>query len=353
MFCPNCGKKIPEKSKFCPMCGFNIKEFFDNSFKDEPKEEMEDLEFEEKIKENKLEDLFVGNDNYKKNIGDSPVENIKNEEVVYDKDGVNFEDIKSTIKNSQDIEEIEDLEFEEKINYFEGENKDNNYDDKKTITRKEYIKNISQFKNKVILKIKSSQNIIHAKIRKFLQDLILEKNKYKDYLIIFTALTIFIPLIIRLSANFQDGKIGTNILKFAFILLVTIVNLLVTALGPYLSLKILNFNYIKNLDKSTIKSVVLLSTVIISAVNLIIFVIFGHIASMDMILSNKFTIKGGVVTFISIILKTYIIETMIIDRIKEEKYSKVTMSILLGVILAEIASFLIAAPIISLLQGVM
>ncbi|MDL2310539.1 zinc-ribbon domain-containing protein, partial [Peptostreptococcaceae bacterium OttesenSCG-928-C18] len=39
MFCPNCGKKIPENSRFCPMCGFNIKEFFNNSFNENANKE--------------------------------------------------------------------------------------------------------------------------------------------------------------------------------------------------------------------------------------------------------------------------------------------------------------------------
>lgn len=36
MFCPNCGKRIPEHVNFCPNCGTNIKQYLENTSEDNP-----------------------------------------------------------------------------------------------------------------------------------------------------------------------------------------------------------------------------------------------------------------------------------------------------------------------------
>ncbi|MDL2310674.1 hypothetical protein LJC13_01685, partial [Peptostreptococcaceae bacterium OttesenSCG-928-C18] len=212
-------------------------------------------------------------------------------------------------------------------------------------------------KNKIISKIKQSQKFIYSKIEKPLQNMILGKSKFTNYLIVLIMLVLFVPLILNLKVLLFTGKIGSKLIGFGFIILVTLINTAIVIVGPYLSLRILKFNYIKNLDKNTVKSMVLLSSFGIAIINLILYILFGNIADMGMIISkvfgNIFSFKLIITTIIATIIEIYIIGIMIVNKTKDENYSKITLTVTLGVIISKIVSFLIAAPIISLLKEIL
>ena len=86
MYCPNCGKKIPSKSKFCPMCGFNIKEFFDNSLS----------ELEEDLEKNNIEEEIITENNIEEDV-----DSIQDKIIIEEK-----EDIITEKNNRNDLKKI-------------------------------------------------------------------------------------------------------------------------------------------------------------------------------------------------------------------------------------------------------
>lgn len=350
MYCPNCGKKIPSKSKFCPMCGFNIKEFFDVSLND-----LEDDLDENNIQEDVIIDSKV-EENYEKNDGD--IDNTQTEIIIEENDNIRTEK-----QNSNDLEDL----FKENLGN-NKEKKEEKFEDiiidteieeeKQKVTFQDlkddfggHFEKIGKLFSKLGIGIRKSQEKIFEKTKNIVNKMVLEENRYMDILLIVTVISLIVPTlsIVKLFMA-SEGKTGL-LSTFGIMLVATIVNFIITAAGPILSLKVLGINYIKNLDKATTKTIIIVVTAIVSISKLIVFLLFRTSVSMEAIFAGKFSFRIIITTIIILIIGIYFLQTLLWDKFNKESYYKVLGTISASVVAAEIISFLIGKTIIFILLG--
>lgn len=357
MYCPNCGKKIPSKSKFCPMCGFNIKEFFDSALKNdeevdleeeskvennrnnlEASEQKEPEEFnnKEKTNSNRLEDLFVNKEVVENNEED--VENIDYE----DKDSTRV--VSDLFKESN----LKDTNSKETNNNSKENNIETNVEKRNF---KDYLNIVKKYTNKVFSKIKKSQELIYKKSEKSVKQMILGESKYLNLFIILTTIALIIPTfsIVRV---FLAGKTVGKFIGFIVMILGTILNLCITAAGPLLSLKVLTFNYIPNIDKATTKTITIYTTSLIALLKLLVYLLSNIVISMQIILYDQFSFRIILTTIIILLIEAYFIQALLWDKFKRDKYVKVFSTIFISVTAAELLSVLISKPIIFILLDI-
>ena len=197
--------------------------------------------------------------------------------------------------------------------------------------------------------IRKSQEKIFEKTKDIFKKMILDENRYKDILLIITVISLIVPTlsIVKLFMA-SEGKTGL-LFTFGIMLVSTIVNFIITAAGPVLSLKVLGINYIKNLDKATTKTIVIVATAIISIAKLIVFLLFNTSVSMGAIFIGKFSFRIILTTIIILITGIYFVQTLLWDKFNKKSYYKVLGTITASVVAAEIISFLIGRTIIFIL----
>ncbi len=350
MYCPNCGKKIPSKSKFCPMCGFNIKEFFDISLN----------ELEEDLEKNGFKEDIIIEDTLEENNGKAKedTDNNQSEKINEEKDNIGKE------KNSRN--DLEDL-FKENTESNEEKIDEENFEDiiidttvdeeeKKKVTFQDlkddfghHFEKAGNIFSKLTKAIRKSQEKVFEKTKDIFNKMLLDENRYKDILLIITVISLIIPTlsIVKLFMA-SEGKTGL-LFTFGIMLVATVVNFIITAAGPSLSLKILGINYIKNLDKATTKTIVIVVTAIVSIVKLIVFLLFNTSVSMGVIFIGKFSFRIILTTIIILITGIYFVQTLLWDKFNKDSYYKVLGTIAASIVAAEIISFLIGKTIIFIL----
>ncbi|QQK08551.1 zinc ribbon domain-containing protein [Miniphocaeibacter halophilus] len=367
MYCPNCGKKIPSKSKFCPMCGFNIKEFFDSALNDNEdidleeskvkntentkiedieKNNIDELNNKEKTTSNRLEDLFVSKEDSKEVVEDN---NEESKNIDYEEDYGSTRIVSDLFKetNSKDTED----------NSVDNNNIENNNTETSTETNtekrsfKEYINVIKEYTNKIIFQIKKSQEFIYNKTQKSMQQMVLGESKYLNLFIILTTIALIIPTfsIVRV---FLAGKTVGKFIGFIIMLLGTILNLCITAAGPLVSLKALSFNYVPNMDKASIKTITIYTTTLISILKLLAYFLGNIVISMQIILYDQFSFRIILTTIIILLIEAFFIQALLWNKFKKDNYLKVFSTIIISVIIAELLSVLISKPIIFILLDI-
>lgn len=324
MYCPNCGNKIPPKAKYCPICGSRIKEFLDDSFQN-----ASEIKKEDEIKEkNLLEDLFLNNNK---------------ETEIFQEETANYNikvDTKYMEENKSIWENIEDI----------GKNTTSIINN---IKNNKYLKGINNILGTIGIKIKNLQKFIfdlfNSKYRIYFQ----EDSKITNIIIILMSFILYIP-IYNLIKNSEIIPDNLNKIFVIFITMIgTIVHQTIIMAGPFLALKLGSLNYMENIDKLLSKSIIITSSFIIAIVKLLMFLLFGKMPIMELILFGRFSFIIILLTIIIILIETVFIQSLILDKFKKENYIKLFYTIFLSLLVIEIFSYLIARPLMFILLGLL
>lgn len=344
MYCPKCGEKISSKEKYCHNCGVNIEEFFNskrqedkinenekdekidanediNQFESENKKESKDENSHKKKNKSKLEDLFTEHVNNKKENKESEDFENKNKEKKFSNDN---------LKNSSEKIEKNNL----------NEIKDNSK--KFFIILKNGVESLLEI-------IKTSQEKLFIKSENTIEKIVLGNKKYLYILLGIIVISLIPPSFSAMKFVMLFSHSSSMVILAFFTLVATLINIFITGLGSYISLKILGLNYMEKIDKETIKSFTVILVAIVSILKLIVFIFTKNIISLGPIVIGKFSFVIGLLTFIIFLIEDYFLQILIWDKFEKRNYFKVFLTIILTLVIMEIVSYLVFKPTLFIL----
>ncbi|MDO5017953.1 MAG: zinc ribbon domain-containing protein [Lagierella massiliensis] len=382
MYCPECGQKIPESSKFCPMCGLNLKEFYKNRFNDhvyinESKKSSNSNNLNNIYKNETKEEKAKRFEEILKNSGNKPKDSINiTEEYVEDSKPIEknyevFENEKDNTIYTNNVSETKTYENQENI--VEEVNKENKEelgeelkDNPKREDEKKYNERISNkksfsfkddnldyseegsfkdlgIKNYAILKFLYP---FFEKILKFIER---PKGFYKDFFIILATIFIMITNtnVIRQSSPTQTLSFN----RFLITVVASVGSLAMIVLKPYLLTTFDKFKSLEELSGSRKFSTCTVFALLNSFLRLIFYIVFNFVPGMGLILGYGIGVKGIILYLVFIVLETLILEGLLADKWKDKTNIKNFYISFIIVFVIEIITVIIFRPLITMMIG--
>lgn len=375
MYCPECGQKIPENSKFCPMCGLNINEFYKDKYSDREKDEIilkEEVKPETKEeKARRFEEILRNAGNFQRNeeevesfeilnkedfsgedekiyeekvIETDPLDEVKSEKV-FDEVDEKTSDVVEDKKVSEEeiVEETEDIEEEDSQRTWEEEslNRAKEYmhspDDNSPVDLKATFAEIN---------FKTMKTVFNP-LRSFMKLLETPGGFYKDFFIILSTLFILVTNtdVIRKSSPTQTLSVN----RFLITIVVSVFAMGMIILKPYLIMTFNKWNLIKEVKDQEKYSKIITFAVINSVMRLLFYILVDFVPGIGIILG--YGIKGKSLLFfiIFMVLESLILQGILMDKWKNKRDLKnllLTTALVLGV---ELLSIIIFRPIVTMM----
>lgn len=371
MYCPECGQKIPENSKFCPMCGLNINEFYKDKYSDKEideinlKEELKPETKEEKAR--RFEEILRNAGNFQRNEEEVESFEILNKEDVKTKseekiveteepldEAINekvFDEVDEKVSDSEEdekvsegiVEETEETEEEDSQKTWEEEslNRAKGYmrspDDNSPVDLKATFAEIN---------FKTMKTVFNP-LRSFMKLLETPGGFYKDFFIILSTLFILVTNtdVIRKSSPTQTLSVN----RFLITIVVSVFALGMITLKPYLIMTFDRWNLIKEVEDQKKYSKIITFAVVNSIMRLLFYILVDFVPGVGIILG--YGIKGESVPFfiIFMVLESLILQGILMDKWKNKRNLKnllFTTAVVLGV---ELLSIIIFRPIVTMM----
>ncbi|WP_300408865.1 zinc ribbon domain-containing protein [Lagierella sp.] len=373
MYCPECGEKIPEKSKFCPMCGLNISEFFrckfdvhgqdienkiDNTRKDNIKiDRYNDREDENKGIYETKEEKARRFDEILKNAG-------KTETVSMDKDlneaiseektteeTVKFEEENPRTVSEEDVIGNEDPILEDKEVDFTEEKDDFTFEEANS--SKEYKNSVeSPIKftkiGNIIAKVNNKAvDSIYSWVKKFIKLLEKPGNYYRDICIILSSIFLLMTNIevIRNSSPVQTLSFN----RFLITIVVSLGALTIVILKPYAIMTFDKMDLLKPIDGHRKFSNCVIFATLVCTIRLILHLVFAFVPGTGLMLGYSLKPRGFVLYIISLLLEILIVQGTLKDKWKGNRNIKNLQFTSLVIVGLEIASVIFFRPLITMM----
>ena len=371
MYCPECGQKIPENSKFCPMCGLNINEFYKDKYSDK---EIDETNLKEELKPETKEEKARRFEEILRNAGNFQ----RNEEEVESFEILNKEDVKTkseekTIEPEEPLDEainekvfdeedekVSDSEEDEKVSEeiveeaeeTEEEDSQKTWEEESLNRAKGYIDSPDD-NSPVDLKatfaeinFKTMKTVFNP-LRSFMKLLETPGGFYKDFFIILSTLFILVTNtdVIRKSSPTQTLSVN----RFLITIVVSVFALGMITLKPYLIMTFDRWNLIKEVEDQKKYSKIITFAVVNSVMRLLFYILVDFVPGVGIILG--YGIKGESVPFfiIFMVLESLILQGILMDKWKNKRNLKnllLTTAVVLGV---ELLSIIIFRPIVTMM----
>lgn len=378
MYCPECGEKIPENSKFCPMCGLNINEFYKNKYSNKnEKIKKEEKSFEEDIKKETKEEKAKRFEEILKNSGN--IQETKSEEKIENCEVSN----KSKGKNDLDnVEDELDLSVNEKIsddkdigneeeNYVEKPSDDENVEDDEEVhsensegTQREweedslsrarnYMENPDREESPIDLRAMFSEinfkimKTIFNPLKSFIEILESPRGFYKDFFIILSTLFILVTNtdVIRKSSPTQTLSVN----RFLITIVVSVFALAMIILKPYIIMTFDKWNKLKEVKDCEKFSKIVAFAVMTSVMRLLFYILIDFVPGVGLILGYGVRGKSVVLFIIFMILETLILEGILMNKWKDKRDLKNLALSSIVVFGIEIFSIIVFKPIVTMM----
>lgn len=378
MYCPECGEKIPENSKFCPMCGLNINEFYKNKYSNKNEEiKKEEKSFEEDIKQETKEEKAKRFEEILKNSGN--IQETKSEEEIENCEASN----KSKGKNDlDDVEDELDLSVNEKIsddkdigneeeNYVEKPSDDENVEDDEEIhsensedtqreweedslsRAKDYMENPDREESPIDLRAMFSEinfkimKTIFNPLKSFIEILESPKGFYKDFFIILSTLFILVTNtdVIRKSSPTQTLSVN----RFLITIVVSVFALAMIILKPYIIMTFDKWNKLKEVKDCEKFSKIVAFAVITSVMRLLFYILIDFVPGVGLILGYGVRGRSVLLFIIFMILETLILEGILMNKWKDKRDLKNLALSSIVVFGIEIFSIIVFKPIVTMM----
>ena len=378
MYCPECGEKIPENSKFCPMCGLNINEFYKNKYSNKNEEiKKEEKSFEEDIKQETKEEKAKRFEEILKNSGNiqetKSEEEIENCEVSNKSKGKNdLDDVEDELdlsvneKNSDD----KDIGNEEK-NYVEKPSDDENVEDDEEVhsensedtqreweedslsRAKDYMENPDREESPIDLRVMFSEinfkimKTIFNPLKSFIEILESPKGFYKDFFIILSTLFILVTNtdVIRKSSPTQTLSVN----RFLITIVVSVFALAMIILKPYIIMTFDKWDKLKEVKDCEKFSKIVAFAVITSVMRLLFYILIDFVPGVGLILGYGVRGRSVVLFIIFMILETLILEGILMNKWKDKRDLKNLALSSIVVFGIEIFSIIVFKPIVTMM----
>ena len=376
MYCPECGQKIPENSKFCPMCGLNINEFYKDKYSDREKDEIilkEEVKPETKEeKARRFEEILRNAGNFQRNeeevesfeilnkedfsgedekiyeekvIETDPLDEVKSEKV--------FDEVDEKTSDVVEDEKVSEEEIaEETEEVIEEEDSQRTWEEESLNRAKGYI-NSPDDNSPVDLKatfaeinFKTMKTVFNP-LRGFMKLLETPGGFYKDFFIILSTLFILVTNtdVIRKSSPTQTLSVN----RFLITIVVSVFAMGMIILKPYLIMTFNKWNLIKEVKDQEKYSKIITFAVINSVMRLLFYILVDFVPGIGIILG--YGIKGKSLLFfiIFMVLESLILQGILMDKWKNKRDLKnllLTTALVLGV---ELLSIIIFRPIVTMM----
>lgn len=378
MYCPECGEKIPENSKFCPMCGLNINEFYKNKYSNKNEEiKKEEKSFEEDIKQETKEEKAKRFEEILKNSGN--IQETKSEEEIE-----NCE-VSNKAKGKNDLDDVEDeldLSVNEKIsddkaigneeeNYVEKPSDDENVEDEEEVCSKNsedtqreweedslnrarnYMENPDREESPVDLRAMFSEinfkimKTIFNPLKSFIEILESPRGFYKDFFIILSTLFILVTNtdVIRKSSPTQTLSVN----RFLITIVVSVFALAMIILKPYIIMTFDKWNKLKEVKDCEKFSKIVAFAVITSVMRLLFYILIDFVPGVGLILGYGVRGRSVLLFIIFMILETLILEGILMNKWKDKRDLKNLALSSIVVFGIEIFSIIVFKPIVTMM----
>ena len=378
MYCPECGEKIPENSKFCPMCGLNINEFYKNKYSNKNEKIIqEEKSFEEDIKQETKEEKAKRFEEILKNSGN--IQETKSEEKIENCEMSN----KSKGKNDLDnVEDELDLSVNEKVsddkdigneeeNYVEKPSDDENVEDDEEVHRensedtqreweedslsraRNYMENPDREESPIDLRAMFSEinfkimKTIFNPLKSFIEILESPRGFYKDFFIILSTLFILVTNtdVIRKSSPTQTLSVN----RFLITIVVSVFALAMIILKPYIIMTFDKWNKLKEVKDCEKFSKIVAFAVITSVMRLLFYILIDFVPGVGLILGYGVRGKSVLLFIIFMILETLILEGILMNKWKDKRDLKNLALSSIVVFGIEIFSIIVFKPIVTMM----
>lgn len=378
MYCPECGEKIPENSKFCPMCGLNINEFYKNKYsnknekiiKEEKSFENEDIKQETKEeKAKRFEEILKNSGNIKETKSEEEIENCEvsnkskeksaldevedeldlsvNEKISDDKAIENEED--DVEKNSDD----ENVEDDEEIHSENSEDTQREWEEDSLNRARNYMENPDREESPVDLRAMFSEinfkimKTIFNPLKSFIEILESPRGFYKDFFIILSTLFILVTNtdVIRKSSPTQTLSVN----RFLITIVVSVFALAMIILKPYIIMTFDKWNKLKEVKDCEKFSKIVAFAVITSVMRLLFYILIDFVPGVGLILGYGVRGKSVVLFIIFMILETLILEGILMNKWKDKRDLKNLALSSIVVFGIEIFSIIVFKPIVTMM----
>lgn len=377
MYCPECGEKIPESSKFCPMCGLNINEFYKNKYSNKNEKIIKEKKsFEEDIKQETKEEKAKRFEEILKNSGN--IQETKTEE-----ENKNFE-VSNQSKGKSDLDEVEDkldLSVNEKISddkAIENEeddvekiSDDENVEDEEEVQRENsedtqreweedslsrarvYMENPDIEESPIDLRAMFSEinfkimKTIFNPLKSFIEILESPRGFYKDFFIILSTLFILVTNtdVIRKSSPTQTLSVN----RFLITIVVSVFALAMIILKPYIIMTFDKWNKLKEVKDCEKFSKIVAFAVITSVMRLLFYILIDFVPGVGLILGYGVRGRSVLLFIIFMILETLILEGILMNKWKDKRDLKNLALSSIVVFGIEIFSIIVFKPIVTMM----
>lgn len=369
MYCPECGQKIPENSKFCPMCGLNINEFYKDKYSD--KKETDNKIFEEEIKETKaeksrrFEEILRNSGNFQRDEKEVEGFEVLNKEDLDDEeesdkqvyeeealDELENEKVSDNTDNSGETisDEVEDSEGNEEV--LEEEDSHKTWEEESLNRAKEYMDspddNPSVDLKSTFAEINfKTMKVVYNPLMSFMNLLETPGGFYKDFFIILSTLFILVTNtdVIRKSSPTQTLSVN----RFLITIVVSVFALGIIVLKPYLIMTFDRWNMLKEIGDQKKFSKIITFAVLNSVMRLLFYILVDFVPGIGIILGYGVEGKSVLFFIIFMILESLILQGILMDKwqIKRDlKNLALTTAVVLGV---ELLSIIIFRPIVTMM----
>ena len=371
MYCPECGQKIPENSKFCPMCGLNINEFYKDKYSDKEidetnlKEELKPETKEEKAR--RFEEILRNAGNFQRNeeevesfeiLNKEDVKTKSEEKIVETEEPLDevlnekvFDEVDEKVSDSEEDEKVSE-EIVEEAEETEEEDSQKTWEEESLNRAKGYIDSPDD-NSPVDLKVTFAEinfktmKTVFNPLRSFMKLLETPGGFYKDFFIILSTLFILVTNtdVIRKSSPTQTLSVN----RFLITIVVSVFALGMITLKPYLIMTFDRWNLIKEVEDQKKYSKIITFAVVNSVMRLLFYILVDFVPGVGIILG--YGIKGESVPFfiIFMILESLILQGILMDKWKNKRNLKnllLTTAVVLGV---ELLSIIIFRPIVTMM----
>ncbi len=367
MYCPECGEKIPEKAKFCPMCGLNISEFYRCKFESQEQnlEDNIDNTHKDNLKRDSYNDRKDDNkgiyetkqekarrfDEILKNAGK---EETNTKEVTESKvdleESISSQDLQDNT-TSQDFEEDstrdeEEAVFQEEEKEFKKENPGREFifQEERESSSQDQFKGLGTAFSKVN---NQAVDFIYSFIKKFIKALEEPGNYYRDICIILSALLLLITNIEVIRRSSPEQTLSFN--RFLITIVVSLGALAIIILKPYVIMTFDKKGLLKPIDGHRKFSSCVVFATLVTTIRLFFHILFDFVPGTGLMLGYTLNTLGLILYMFSLTSELLIVQSVLKDKWKNKRDIRNTLFSSAGVIGLEIISILFFRPLITMM----